>query len=225
MIPLAFALIRNSIFLCWRKTGEKKPMNNQPASPSRCTVRHFDPDHKMTNKEIEKLLSLALNSPTALNIQNWRFVVVRNEELRHEIRNASWDQTQVTEASLLVVLCTNLKAWEKESIRYWRAAPEPVHETVVPAIENRLDGLDRVLRDEAMRSCGITAQILMQAANSMGYDSCPMDGFDFEAVADLINLPENHAICMFVAIGKSIDESESPKDKLPMSEMVIIDTF
>ena len=80
-------------------------------------------------------------------------------------------------------------------------------------------------RDEAMRSCGIAAQTLMLAAQSMGYDSCPMDGFDFEAVAELINLPDDHTITLFVAIGKGLDVPESSKDKLPLDELVITDRF
>jgi nitroreductase len=179
----------------------------------------------MTKKEVEKLLSLALLSPTAFNIQNWRFVVVKDEAQRKEIRKASWDQTQVTDASLLIILCADLKAWEKEPIRYWHSAPEPVQEFIVPAIHQYYNGLDRVQRDEAMRSCGIAAQTLMLAAKSMGYDSCPMDGFDFEAVGELINLPEDHAICMFVAIGKAIQEALPRDDKLPLDDVVITDRF
>ena len=66
----------------------------------------------------------------------------------------------------------------------------------------------------------------MLAAKSMGYDSCPMDGFDFETVGELIHLPEDHAICLFVAIGKSADE-EPPgsRDRLPIAEVVVTDTF
>ncbi len=41
----------------------------------------------------------------------------------------------------------------------------------------------------------------------MGYDSCPMDGFDFDEVANLINLPNDHVITMFVAIGKVTKEA------------------
>lgn len=200
-------------------------MNVPTAIQSRRAVRQFDPNHKMTEKEIEKLLSLALHSPTAFNIQNWRFVVVRDKQLRQQIRAASWDQAQVTDASLLIVLCADLKAWEKEPLRYWRSAPEPMQEFIVPAIHEYYDGLDQVQRDEAMRSCGIASQTLMLAAQSMGYDSCPMDGFDFEAVADLINLPEDHAICMFVAIGKGTGDLAHPKDKLPSDEIVIKDRF
>jgi len=200
-------------------------MNVASAIQSRRSVRHFDPDHKMNKKEIEKLLSLAVQSPTAFNIQNWRFVVVQDPELRQKIRAAAWDQSQVTEASLLVILCADLKAWDKEPIRYWRSAPEPVKEYIVPAIRDYYDGLDQVQRDEAMRSCGIAAQTLMLAAKSMGYDSCPMDGFDFDEVAELINLPEDHAISLFVAIGKSIEEQKPFPDRLPIEDVVITDTF
>ena len=59
----------------------------------------------------------------------------------------------------------------------------------------------------------------------MGYDSCPMDGFDFDAVSDLINLPDDHAICLFVAIGKAIGEADEGKDKLPLDEVIITDSF
>ena len=200
-------------------------MNVHTAIQERRAVRSFDATHTMTKKESDKLLSLALHSPTAFNIQNWRFVVVKDPALRKEIRSASWDQAQVTEASLLVILCADLKAWNKEPLRYWRSAPEPVQDFIVPAIQEFYTGLDQIQRDEAMRSCGIAAQTLMLAAKSMGYDSCPMDGFDFEAVGNLINLPEDHAICMFVAIGKALSEPEGPKDKLPLEEVIITDTF
>ncbi len=200
-------------------------MNVPTAIQNRRAVKHFDPAHKMTKKEREKLLSLALLSPTAFNIQNWRFVVVDDPKLRKRIRTASWDQAQVTDSSLLVILCADLKAWEKQPLRYWRSAPEPVQELIVPAIEQYYNGLDQTQRDEAMRSCGIAAQTLMLAAKSMGYDSCPMDGFDFGAVGELINLPEDHAICMFVTIGKALGEVGEPKDKLPVEEVVITDTF
>ena len=200
-------------------------MNVPAAIQNRRSVRHFDPEHKMSKKEVEKLLSLAVQSPTAFNIQNWRFVVVQDPELRKQVREAAWDQPQITEASLLIILCADLKAWEKEPIRYWRSSPERVREFIVPAIQQYYEGLDQVQRDEAMRSCGIAAQTLMLSAQSMGYDSCPMDGFDFEAVAELINLPDDHTITLFVVIGKGLDVPESSKDMLPLDELVIKDRF
>ncbi len=195
------------------------------AIETRRSVKHFDPEHRMSEEEIRKLMGLAMLSPTAFNIQNWRFVLVQDPELRKKIRKAAWDQAQVTDCSLLVVLCANLKAWEQEPERYWRNVPEDVREFILSAMESYYRSKEQVQRDEAMRSCGIAAQTLMLAAKEMGYDSCPMDGFDFGEVARLINLPEDHVISMFVAIGRKIREPWPRAGQLSMEDVVIRDQF
>ena len=200
-------------------------MNVAEAIASRRSVKVYDPDQRMSEAEIEKLMGLALLSPTAFNIQNWRFLLVSDPALRKEIRQAAWDQAQVTDASLLVVLCADLKAWEKEPGRYWKNAPQPVQDFIVPAIGQYYAGTEQVQRDEAMRSCGIAAMSLMLAAKEMGYDSCPMDGFDFDAVGKLINLPQDHVIAMFVAIGKGIKEPWPRGGQLPLGEVVVQNRF
>lgn len=200
-------------------------MNVSLAIEQRRAVKAYDRDHRMSEAEMERLFSLAMLSPTAFNIQNWRFVVLEDPELRQQVRAAAWDQPQVTDASLLVVLTADLKAWEKEPARYWKDAPEPVRDYLVPAIGQYYRGREQVQRDEAMRSCGIAAMNLMLAAQEMGYDSCPMDGFDFDAVGRLINLPPDHVIAMFVAIGKGTREPYPRGGQLPMSEVVIRDRF
>lgn len=199
-------------------------MQTEEAISSRRAVKHFDPDHRMSDDEIKKLLSLASLSPTAFNIQNWRFVVVSDPELRKQIREVGWDQSQITDTSLFIVLCADLKAWETPS-RYWVNAPTEVQDFMIPAIDDYYRGKDQVQRDEAMRSCGIAAQTLMLAAKSMGYDSCPMDGFDFEKVAELIKLPSDHVITMFVAIGKGTQAAWPRPGQLTLDELVIENSF
>ncbi|MGD1849553.1 MAG: nitroreductase family protein [Cyanophyceae cyanobacterium] len=200
-------------------------MDTLAAIKDRRSVKHYDPEHKMTEAEIEQLLSLAVLSPTAFNIQNWRFVVVADPQLRQKIREVSWDQAQVTEASLLLVLCADNSAWSREPERYWKDAPEAVQNILVPAIKNYYDGNSAVQQDEAMRSCGMAAQTIMLAAKAMGYDSCPMDGFDFEAVGKLINLPEDHSIAMFVVGGKPVKPAWDRPGQLPLRDVVIHDRF
>ena len=81
------------------------------------------------------------------------------------------------------------------------------------------------MRDEGMRSCGIAAQTIMLTAISLGYGACPMDGFDFDAVGKLIGLPDDHAIAMYVAIGKPIKDPWPRGGQLPISEVVIKNRF
>lgn len=191
----------------------------------RRAVKAFDPQHRLNEAEIETLLSLALLSPTAWNIQHWRFVVVRDPALRRQLRAAAWDQAQVTDASLLVVVAADLKAWQKEPARYWRNAEPAVRDWLVGAMTNFYDNRAWLERDDAMRSCGMAAMALMLAAQELGYQSCPMDGFDFDAVGKLVNLPTDHALAMFVAIGKGTQPARPRGGQLAMAEVVMTDRF
>jgi nitroreductase len=200
-------------------------MNVTEAITERRSIKAYDPHHKMTEQEIAKLMSLAMLSPTAFNIQHWRFVVVTDSVLRQQIRAVSWNQAQVEEASLLIVLTADLKAWAKQPQRYWANAPQPVQDFMVPAITNYYEGNELVQRDEAMRSCGMAAMTIMLSAKEMGYDTCPMDGFDFDAVGKLLNLPADHAPTMFVVVGKALEPARARAGQLHMDEVVIHNQF
>ena len=196
-------------------------MNVTEAIVKRRSIKAFDAQHKMSEQEIAKLMSLAMLSPTAFNIQNWRFIVVTDPVLRQQIRAVSWNQAQVEEASLLIVLTADLKSWEKQPERYWRNAPKPVQDYLVPAIGHYYENNEQVQRDEGMRSCGMAAMTIMLAAKEMGYDTCPMDGFDFDAVSNLLNLPADHVPAMFVVVGKSTKEALRRGGQLDFDEVVV----
>lgn len=200
-------------------------MNVRTAIEARRAIKQFDASHTVTDDEIGELMSLALLSPTAFNIQHWRFVLVRDPELREAIRAVSWMQPQITDASLLVIICADVDAWQKEPERYWRNASDDVREGIVAAIGEYYRDRPQTQRDEAMKSCGMAAQTLMLAAQEMGYDSCPMDLSDFGEVAKLIRLPEGHVISMFVAIGKRAREPWPRAGQLSMDEVVRVNGF
>ena len=200
-------------------------MHTFDAVKERRSVKHYDPNHKLSDEEIEKLMSLAVLSPTSFNIQNWRFVIVKDPEIRKEIRSASWDQAQVTDASLLLVICADLKSWKKNPSQYWKDAPKEDQDFLVPAMEEFYEGKEQLQRDEAMRSCGIVAQTLMLVAKSMGYDSNPMIGFDPQKVAEIIDLPDEHVISMLMVIGKQTKPAMSRGGQLPLSDIVFTDRF
>ena len=191
----------------------------------RRAVKHFDPDHEMTDDEIQKLLSVAIQSPTSFNIQHWRFVVVRDSELRKKIRAAGNDQAQMTDASLLLLMTADIKAWQKSPERYWANAPKEVADLLVGWMGPFHEGREELQRDEANRSIGMAMQTIMLAAKAMGYDSCPMIGFDFEPVAELVKLPENHVLGPMVAVGKGTKDPWPKPGQVPLEEVVVYDTF
>lgn len=200
-------------------------MNVINAIHERRSVKFFSTSNQIPEEEIHQLISATMLSPTAFNIQNWRFVIINNPALRSQIRAHAWGQPQITDASLLIALCADLKAWEKSPQRYWSHAPENVQQMMVPSIDLYYRGKPQVQRDEALRSCGIAAQSLMLAAQSMGYDSCPMDGFDFAEVGKLIRLPSDHILTMLVAIGKATVQPWGRGGHLSYDEVVLMDHF
>ncbi len=125
----------------------------------------------------------------------------------------------------MIALCADLNAWAREPQRYWRNAPPAVQDMMMPSIQKYYDAKPEVQRDEAMRSCGILAQTLMLTAKSMGYDSCPMDGFDFNAVGQLIYLPTDHVVTMLLAIGKATAAPWSRSGQVSLNDAMIENRF
>jgi nitroreductase len=201
-------------------------MDTFDAIYGRRAVKQFDPDHRLTEDEERKLLEAAIQAPTSFNIQHWRFVVVRDPELRRRIRKEFGnDQAQMTDASLLVILTADMMAWQKQPERYWRNAPPEVAELLVNWIGPFHEGREWLQRDEAQRSIGMAMQTLMLAAKAMGYESCPMIGFDVENVAELIHLPADHVMGPMVAIGRGTKEAWPKPGQLPLEEIVFENGF
>lgn len=197
----------------------------EDAVTQRRAVKHYDPAHRLGDDEWQRLIHLAQHTPSSFNIQHWRLVRVQDPALRAAIRAAAWDQAQITEAAELLVICADVRAWEKAPERYWQNAPEPVRNVLVPMIGPFYNGREQLQRDEAMRSAGMIAQTLMLTAKAMGYDSCPMIGFDAGQVASLINLPDDHVIGMILVIGKAVKPAHDRGGFLPETEIIIKDRF
>ena len=200
-------------------------MKVNEAVRARRAIKWYDTEHHMPEETFRTLMEHAILSPTAFNIQNWRFVRVTDPDQRKAIRAVAWDQAQVTDASELLVLCFDNKAWERDPQRYWRNAPQEVQDFLVPAIDAYYRDKPQVERDEGMRSCGLVGQTIMLMAQELGYQSCPMDGFDYDAVAEIISLPEDHSIAFMIAIGKGTKDSWPRPGQLGLDEVMVNNGF
>jgi nitroreductase len=201
-------------------------MDTIDAIYQRRAIKQYDPQHKLSSEEETNLLEAAIQAPTSFNIQHWRFVIVRDPDLRKKIRSEYGnDQAQMTDASLLIIMTADTKAWQKNPERYWQNAPKEVADLLVNWMGPFHEGREWLQRDEAQRSIGMAMQTIMLAAKAMGYDSCPMIGFDIDKVAELINLPDDHVMGPMVAIGKGTKDPWPKPGQLPLSELVTENKF
>jgi len=200
-------------------------MDTFDAINQRRSVKSFDKNYRMAKDEIDKLLELAILSPTSYNIQNWRFVIVTDQTIKDKLSELSHGQQQVSDASLVIILCADLNSWDKEPERYWANIPAESRNALVESLRHSYSDKLQQQRDEAMRSCGMAAQTIMLAAKSMGYDTCPMKGFDYDSVGKMINLPSDHVISMMVVVGKKTKDASPRGGQLPLSHVVFENKF
>ena len=195
-------------------------MDTFEAITTRRAIKKFDPNYKMSSDDVDSLMKLAILSPTSYNQQNWRFVTVTDQSIKEKIGVAARNQAQPVDGSLVILLCGNMNAWKDDPLRYWQNHPAEKRELVKASLEKKYANSPQNRRDEAIRSCGFAGQTIMLAARQMGLDSCPMVGFDYDEMAKIIELPDEHLIVLMIVVGKSLEAAKKRGGQLPLEEVV-----
>jgi nitroreductase len=191
---------------------------------ARRSVKHYDPGHRLTEEELRHLLGHTVLAPSSFNMQNWHFVVVTDRAVQEQLCAAGWNQAQLRDASATIVLAGNLKGW-RDTERYLRKAPADVKKMFDGMVPGFYGSDERLERDEAVRSISLAAMNMMLLAKDMGYDSCPMIGYDAAKVAAIVGLPEDVPPLMIVTIGKALEPARPRMGLLDLDEVVSIDRY
>lgn len=191
---------------------------------ARRSVKHYDSNHRLTESELRHLLSYAVLAPSSFNMQNWHFVVVTDRSVQEQICAAGWNQAQLRDASATIVLCGNLKGWQKTD-RYLRKAPEETQKMFGGMVPGLYGQNEQFERDEAVRSVGLVGMNLMLVAKDMGYDTCPMIGYDAAKVAEIVGLPEGVPPLMIITVGVAKEAARPRMGLLDLEEVVSIDRY
>ncbi len=202
----------------------KTHMYVSEAVRTRRAVRHFDANHQLNDRELRSLLSAVALAPTAYNIQNRHVVVALEQETKGLLQAAAFGQEQVRDGSAVFVLAGDLKA-HRRTDRFLRNAPAHVRQQMEPMIEDLFEGHQALLREEAARSAGMAGMSLMLTAKELGYDSCPMTGFDPGQVSELLGLDDDHPPLMLVVVGKATAPAHGRLGLLELGESVSLERF
>ncbi len=158
------------------------------------------------DNDLEAILHAGLQAPSSYNLQPWRFIVVRSAEGRRKLRVACFNQAKVEEAAVLIVACGDADGWRsgdlEEILRMGREGgmPESFLEQMrsnVPLYLREHPNLSAWLNRQVMLSVGT----MMWAAESLGYNTAPMEGFDGARVATTLKLPLSYEPIAMLAIG------------------------
>jgi len=200
-------------------------MDTFEAIKTRRAIKKFDNSYKMSSEDVKSLMEHVILSPTSYNQQNWRFITITEQDVKDKISKAARDQAQPKDGSLVIILCGNMNAWKEEPLRYWKNNTPEKQELVKNSLSKKYADSPQNRRDEAIRSCGFAGQTIMLAARQMGLDSCPMVGFEYDELADIIKLPDDHLIVLMIVVGKSLEPAGERGGQLPLDQVVFENHF
>jgi len=173
------------------------------AIKTRRSVRRFA-DKPVEEAKLKKILEAVQQSPSWANLQCWRFIVVKDKEIREKLSELSYVESffaplgyksnpsrkGIAEATVAIIACAD------------------------PAQSGTLWNQNYYLTD-----IGIASQNLMLAAHSLGLGTVFVGVFDEEKIRGLFNIPSNIRVVGIFPIGYPMEEKTKGLSRKPLNEI------
>ena len=199
----------------------------------RYATKSFNPAKKLSAELISSLIESLHLSPSSFGLQPWKFIVVENPGLREELRNHSWGQAQVTDASHYIVLAVKEKI-DAADVQEWIECLAKTQSTPLEKLAP-LQGMimqfvtamsDDQLLHWSTRQVYIALGQLMTSAAVLGVDSCPMEGMSPEGYALTLSLKNTgYRTVVACALGyrcESDKYANAAKARFPLEQVVSV---
>lgn len=185
----------------------------------------FDETKKISDDDMSFIFESARLAPSSFGMEHCRLLVIKNQEVKKELKPLCWNQNQIDSCNLLIVLIAKHK--EVSSPEYYekmfrrRGLDEDSTKMYIEKYANYLKNL-KSIKCWSEKQCYITASNIMNYSAFIGIDSCPIEGFEKEKVEIKLGIDEKKEnIAMLVALGYRAN-AQSQKIRLDMKDVVTI---
>ena len=181
---------------------------------SRYATKKFD-GKKIPEEKFQKLCELIRLSASSFNLQPWKIKIVTDQKIKDKLQAASWNQPQVGTASHVLVFCADISVdklvdkLEKEMLKHTTADKIKDYMAMMRGFGEGLDEERKV--SWAQKQVYIALGNALNGAKALGFDSCPMEGFDPKQYSEILKLPADLVPTVVCPIGYAAD---APKPKL-----------
>ncbi len=199
----------------------------------RYATKKFDATKKLTKAQVDELLESLRLTPSSFGLQPFKFLLIENSALRKKIREHAWNQTQVTDASHLIAICS-YKIIDQAFVDRNLDLISKIRGVLVESLKGYRDRIGGYLlkstpekASEWAREQGyIALGCVLSACAAMEIDSCPIGGFDAALVdQDLDLAKDNLTIVALVPVGfRAADDAfaSMKKVRFPTEEIIEI---
>jgi nitroreductase/dihydropteridine reductase len=199
---------------------------------TRYATKRFDSSKKLTEEQLELLISAMHLAPSSYGLQPYKVVHVKNQEIKESLVEHSYNQTQVADCSDLFVLCIRTDIDEHLVNNYVKLLLE-VRNIALESIEGYKNMMLNTVNSNSSENLEIWAKnqayivlgFLLDAAAQNNIDSCPMEGFDSNKYDEILNLKEKNLKSVVVCpVGFRSNEdlyANLPKVRVSKADFVI----
>ncbi len=194
----------------------------------RHACKRFDENKTVPDALMQYILEAGRTSPSSFGMEPWKFLVVRNDDLKAKLRPLCWNQPQITTCSHLVIILAAIDSVRPESgIPQKRFERRPLPQEQIDAyIALYGNFLADTLSTDEKTFCWTARQTYIALANMMTaaayekVDSCPIEGFEKEEVERLLEInTKEYQVAVMVAFGYRVNP-QSKQLRLPFDEVV-----
>lgn len=205
----------------------------------RYACKKFGANKQIPEADFNTILESARLSPSSFGFEPWKFLVVERQELKDKLFPISWGgQNSLKGASHFVIMLARKKATTTPDAPYIthimkdiKHMPEDVMNMVGNAYQNFLENDFKILENEQAMFDWASKQTYIALANMMtvgamlGIDSCPIEGFNKEAVEALLVEEgllnnEEFGVSVMVGFGYRDEEPHREKTRQPLEDIV-----
>jgi nitroreductase len=163
----------------------------------RYATKKFDATKKICQEDLDTLKESLRLTPSSYGLQPWKFLIIENKELRSKLREHSWGQAQVTDASHLFVLCTYTDVTDQFIDEH--IANTAVIRNVDPATLQGYGNFVKTKMKELSadqkknwnsKQAYIALGQLMTVCAELRIDATPMEGFEPDKYNEILGLNE-----------------------------------
>lgn len=173
----------------------------------RYATKQFDPNRKIAPADWTALVDALVLSPSSFGLQPWKFIAVKDPEIRERLVPVSWGQRQVAEASHLVVFAVKKELGQNDiehnfqRIADVRSVPlESLNGFRKMLVDKVLKGMDADARREwATRQVYIALGNFLSITAMMGIDTCPIEGMEPRKYDEILRLDDKGLLTIVAA--------------------------
>ena len=207
-----------------RFTPEVTNMEFSDIVMQRYATKKFD-GRKITEEKITSLLDLVRYAPSALNLQPWKIKIIIDQQIKEQLKPAAFNQEQITSCSHLLIFCADpdydTLINRLGDLMKKNQVPEEMQKKILEMSKNFAEGMT-----PEQRFCWSQAQTYLALGNALngakalGFDSCPMGGFDPAEFTRILKIPAPLVPVMLCPLGYAAD-TPMPKFRHSREDIII----